>query len=591
MGLIFMSGFKNTISYIKPIVMEYKWQFYGIFFLHAVRITLTAVITPIFYKRIIDVIAKSGAERALVSSSLFHNIFFIVALLPVAWFFGRATQFLISKFQSSVIRDLHDFSFKKLHGHSYMFFADHFSGALVNKSRKFVRAFEVMHDILIENFWASFVLFTSIFIVFFIQAPSIALIFLGVSVIYILIVLVMSGKKVEYDLAEAAADSRVTAYLADSITNALSVKSSSALDREVGDFKKVTGKEAMLRLQAWMFGNKLNAIQSAISMVAQIIVTFLTGYLWLTGRISAGVFVLVQSYSVTIGNNFWDLGRAMTRFTKAMSDMKEMVDIFKQIPDVLDIPNPEKPRIKEGNIEIKNMSFTYKSGTDVFNNFSLKINSGEKVGLVGHSGSGKSTFTKLLMRFVDISKGEILIDGQDIRKMAQDDLRKNISYISQEPILFHRSIRDNIAYSSPEATEEQIIESAKKAHAHEFILNLKYGYDTLVGERGVKLSGGERQRVAIARAMLKDSPILMLDEATSSLDSISESYIQEAFGELMKGKTTIVIAHRLSTVQKMDRIIVLDKGQIVEEGTHRELLERDGLYADLWNHQTGGFLE
>jgi len=401
----------------------------------------------------------------------------------------------------------------------------------------------------------------------------------------------MSRKKMEYDLAEAAADSRVTAYLADSITNALAIKSSSALDTEVKNFKKVTENDAMLRLRAWLFGNKLNAIQSAISMVAQVIVTFLAGYLWLSGKISAGLFVLVQSYSIAIGHSFWDLGQASTKFTKSLSDMREMVDIFKQIPDVLDIPNPEKCRIQKGNIEIKNITFSYANDTNVFSDFSMKIKSGEKVGLVGHSGSGKSTFTRLLMRFADIEKGQILIDGQDIKKIAQNDLRENISYISQDPILFHRSIRDNIAYSRPLATEEEIIESAKKAHAHEFISKLPHGYNTLVGERGIKLSGGERQRVAIARAMLKDSPILMLDEATSSLDSISESYIQDAFSELMKGKTTIVIAHRLSTIQKMDRIIVLDQGKIVEEGTHKELLEKDDLYADLWNHQTGGFLE
>ncbi len=586
-----MSSLKNTFSYIKPIVMRYKWQFYGIFVLHAVRIILAAVVTPIFYKRIIDIISQDGVDRAVLSSPLYQSIIFISILFPVAWFFGRATQYMISKFQSSVIKDLHDFSFEKMHGHSYMFFADHFSGALVNKSRKFVRAFEVMHDILIDRFWTSFVLLTSIFVVFFTQVPAIAFIFLGMSVLYILVVLLMARKKMEYDVAEAKADSRVTGRIADSITNALSIKSSSALGREVEDFKSITGNEAMLRLRAWLFGNKVNAIQSGITSVVQIIVTFLTGYLWLKGNISAGVFVLVASYSATIGNNFFDLGQASTRFTKSLSDMKEMVDIFKQIPDVLDIPNPEKSRIKAGNIEIKNMCFAYVNGTGVFDNFSLKISSGEKVGIVGHSGSGKSTFTKLLMRFIDIPSGEILIDGQNISKITQDDLRASISYISQEPILFHRSIRDNIAYSKPNATEEEIIAVAKKAHAHEFILDLKYGYDTLVGERGVKLSGGERQRVAIARAMLKDSPILMLDEATSSLDSISEHYIQDAFTELMKGKTTIVIAHRLSTIQKMDRIIVLDKGTIVEEGTHRELLAKNGMYADLWNHQTGGFLE
>src|SRR3989338_2269475 len=311
-----MSGFKNTISYIKPVVMKYKPMFYGIFVLHAFRITLNVIIAPIFYKKIIDVISLGG-DRALVAGALFQNIFFIVMLLPLAWIFGRATQFYVSKFQSAVIRDLHDFSFQKLHGHSYTFFADHFSGALVNKSRKFVRAFEQMHDLLIDRFWNCFVLFVAAFIVFFFQAPSIALTFFLMSAIYIFIVVLMSRKKMEYDLAEAAADSRVTAYLADSITNALAIKSSSALDKEINDFKKVTGKDATLRLKAWLFGNKMNAIQSAISMFAQVLVTFLTGYLWVSGKISAGLFLLVQTYSIAIGQSFWDLGQASTKFTKA----------------------------------------------------------------------------------------------------------------------------------------------------------------------------------------------------------------------------------------------------------------------------------
>ena len=280
----------------------------------------------------------------------------------------------------------------------------------------------------------------------------------------------------------------------------------------------------------------------------------------------------------------------MVRLFKSLADAKEMTDIFDQQPDIQDIDNPEKCLISEGNISFENVNFEYVEGHRVFTNFNFKIKAGEKIGLVGHSGSGKTTIVKMLLRFIDVRDGQILIDGQNIAKIRQEDLRNNISYVPQEPILFHRSIRENIGYAKPEATEEEIITVAQKAHAHNFILNLPYGYDTLVGERGIKLSGGERQRIAIARAMLKDSPILMLDEATSSLDSISESYIQDAFNELMKGKTTIVIAHRLSTVQKMDRIIVLDKGRIIEQGTHKELLETNGVYADLWNHQTGGFL-
>jgi ATP-binding cassette subfamily B protein len=272
---------------------------------------------------------------------------------------------------------------------------------------------------------------------------------------------------------------------------------------------------------------------------------------------------------------------------KAMTDAKEMVDILDKVPDIQDRDTREELRIKDGVIEFKNVNFEYIEDNQVFTNFNLKISSGEKVGLVGHSGSGKTTITKMLLRFVDIKEGEILIDGQNIKNITQDDLRSVISYVPQEPILFHRSIGENIGYSKEDATHEEIVESSKKAYADEFISKLQNGYDTLVGERGIKLSGGERQRVAIARAMLKNSPILVLDEATSSLDSISESYIQQALGELMKGKTAIVIAHRLSTISKMDRIIVLDNGAILEEGTHLELLAKDGMYTKLWNHQTG----
>lgn len=586
-----MSNTKGTISYIWPIVRQYQWQFYGLFILYLFRVGLASIVVPLFYKRIIDLISNERVDTTLVTHVLFHSILLIALTLFLAWFFGRVTQHVAVKFQSKVINDLQNFSFKKLHGHSYTFFANHFSGALVNKSRKFVRAFETMHDIIMDNFWTSFVLLFAVFVVFFIEAKVISFIFLSMSIAYIFVLFLMSKKKMKYDIAEAAADSRSTAYLADTITNAIAVKSSSAFKREVESFKNVTYDEAVLRLRAWMFSNKLNAVQSGISSAITVVALVVAGYLWLSGKISAGLFVLIQSYFVTIGGQFWDLGRATTRFSKSLSDMKEMVDIFREIPDVVDVPSPEKSKIKAGVIEMKNVDFQYINGTKVFKEFNLRIQSGEKVGLVGHSGSGKTTITKLIMRFVNITRGEILIDGQDISKITQDDLHANISYISQEPILFHRSIRDNIAYSFPEASEEQVKKATQSAHADEFISRFERGYETFVGERGIKLSGGERQRVAIARAMLKPTPILILDEATSSLDSISESYIQDSFNELMKNKTTIVIAHRLSTIQKMDRIIVLDKGKIVEEGTHKELLTKGGVYADLWEHQTGGFLQ
>lgn len=585
-----MFNLKDSILYLWPTISKYKGTFFLIFLLFLSR-PLSNTIIPIFYKKIIDLVSTPILDRSLLTPQLLKLVVMIAISFLAVNIFMRWGQYLVSKFQSNAMKDLMDLTFIKLQGHSYSFFADSFSGSLVNKSRKFVKSFETMHDITLDNFWQPLIAFVAIFIVFFIQSPSIAFVFLIVYLLYSVIIILMSRRTIKAYIDKALADSKVTGYIADALTNILATKASSASKREIENFKTVSAEEDTLRFKAWNMANKQQIVQSALIVFVQVFCAFLAVNLWITGKITAGMFVLIQSYSITLGNYFWDLGRSMIKFTEAASDMKEMVDIFKQTSDILDPVNPEVSKIGEGNLELKNVSFNYQNGVEVLNNFSLKISKGEKVGLVGHSGSGKSTITKIIMRFIDISSGEVLIDGQDIRKITQDDLRKSISYISQEPILFHRSIKDNIMYSWPSAKEEEIIKVAKKAHAHEFISRLPKGYDTLVGERGIKLSGGERQRVAIARAMLKPSPILILDEATSSLDSVSESYIQESFNELMKGKTTIVIAHRLSTVQKMDRIIVLDKGKIVEEGTHKELLLKNGVYADLWNHQTGGFLE
>lgn len=314
--------------------------------------------------------------------------------------------------------------------------------------------------------------------------------------------------------------------------------------------------------------------------------------MWLSGVISAGTVVLIQIYIGNIFEAFFLLSRVFSKMTGSLAYADEMIEVFDATPDILDPETPETDRIRDGRIEFRDVSFKYSDGENVFSNFSLAIQDGEKVGLVGPSGAGKTTVTKLLLRFVDPQSGKICIDGQDIRSIRQDDLRKHIAYVPQEPLLFHRSIRENIAYGKADAADEDVIAAAKKAEAHEFIARLPKGYDTLVGERGVKLSGGERQRVAIARAILKDAEILVLDEATSSLDSESEHAIQEALDDLMNGKTAVVIAHRLSTIRKLDRIVVLNRdGKIEEEGKHDELLARNGLYASLWNRQTGGFLE
>jgi ATP-binding cassette subfamily B protein len=582
---------KKLFKHIWPKIMEYKWSFYLTFIFYGIRIFLISVLKAVYFKKIIDILSGPTRASGIVSHELMFLVVVNILILLGDFIFSRLGAWAIVYFQSNLMRELSDYSFEKIINNSYNFFSNRFVGSLVTKSRRFVRAFEVMHDTTVYNFWTTFITLTGIFVVLFIQASSIAFIFLIWVVLYIVVISLFLKKRMGYDMAKAEADSRVGGRLADVFSNIFALKVFSANGREENSFRDVTQNEQKHRDKSWYFQNLQDAVQAGLMVLVQSIVLYIIIKLWIAGAMTTGTVVLIQTYLIIMFDQLWNLGKAFQRFMESVADMKEVIDIFETQSDILDSENPDKSRMKEGSIDFKNVSFFYDSGQAVFENFNLQIKSGEKIGLVGHSGAGKSTITKLLLRFVDVSSGSILIDGQDIRNVKQDDLRDAISYVPQEPMLFHRTISENIAYGKPNATQEEIIEAAKKAHAHEFISTIQNGYDTLVGERGVKLSGGERQRVAIARVMLTETPILILDEATSSLDSISESYIQDAFNELMKGKTTIVIAHRLSTIQKMDRIIVLDRGAIIEEGTHKELLAKNGVYADLWNHQTGGFME
>ncbi|MFZ1020080.1 MAG: ABC transporter ATP-binding protein [Minisyncoccia bacterium] len=569
---------------------KYWLSFSLIFIFYTIGIIFDNILKPLVFKAIIDLFS-SGLARDFILHQVMYLFLVICFILIVQNIGYRIGDFTTAHFESKVMKRLYDFTFAKLLQHSYNFFSNNFSGSLIAKSRRFVNQFETLMDIVSFQIWFSFVTITSILIVLFLKIPPLAWAFLIWSGFYILIIFLFMRKKIIYDAQEAAADSFVTGRFSDAITNILNIKIFSSNKIEENNFKIITEDEENKRRRAWFFANFQNVAGALMMAILQIFVLFLDIHFWYEGRISLGMFVLIQTYMFSLFDVLWNLGRSFTRAMKAMTDMQEVVDIFDTPIDILDTKTPENLKMQKGHIILENVSFAYKGGFPVLQNFNLDIAPGERIGIVGHSGAGKSTITKILLRFADISNGSVTIDGQNIQKLTQNDLRSVISYVPQESILFHRSIRENIAYGKPGATEIEIFEVAKKAHADEFISRLPQKYETLVGERGVKLSGGERQRVAIARAMLKDSPILMLDEATSSLDSVSEHYIQDAFNELMKGKTTIVIAHRLSTIQKMDRIIVLDQGKIVEEGTHKELLDKGGVYANLWSHQTGAFLD
>ncbi|NJP03853.1 ABC transporter ATP-binding protein [Candidatus Gracilibacteria bacterium] len=380
-------------------------------------------------------------------------------------------------------------------------------------------------------------------------------------------------------------------FFADGISNAFTIKIFARYKAEKEKMFTQTQKEYVARRVTWVYHVKQDFLQSFLMASLQAIVFLFLIQGWANETISVGTMVMTQSLLIGIYINFWNFGQVIKDLYTVFSDAEEMTDIIAKSPQIQDVKNPEKSNIHRGEIEFKNVKFEYIKNTPVFKDFNFRVKQGEHVGLVGHSGAGKSTLTKLLLRFNDIQKGEILIDGQNIAKITQEDLRSEISYVPQEPLLFHRSLFENIRYGDLDATKEDVIAVSKMAHAHEFIQNTEKGYDTLVGERGIKLSGGERQRVAIARAMLKNAPILILDEATSSLDSISEGLIQEALEKLMKNKTTLVVAHRLSTLKKMDRIVLIGDGKILEEGSHNELIKRkNGEYKKLWENQVGGFL-
>lgn len=334
----------------------------------------------------------------------------------------------------------------------------------------------------------------------------------------------------------------------------------------------------------------LYCIQGGLIAIMMSFTVFALVKLYGKGLVTIGDFALILGLSMETGHMTWFLMSEVDHFNKAAGKCKQSLISLIVPMEIQDKADTTALNCTQGKITFNNVKFHYKGTEPLFQNKSIEIKAGQKVGLVGYSGGGKSTFVNLILRLYDVTDGAILIDGQDIKDVTQDSLRENIAMIPQDPSLFHRSLMENIRYGRADSTDEEVIEAAKKAHAHEFTSTLPQGYDSLVGERGVKLSGGQRQRIAIARAILKNAPILILDEATSQLDSVTESLIQESLWELMQNKTTIVIAHRLSTLLHMDRILVFDKGKIVEDGTHSELLAKGGLYKHLWDAQVGGFL-
>jgi ATP-binding cassette subfamily B protein len=404
------------------------------------------------------------------------------------------------------------------------------------------------------------------------------------------IVIIFSLKAAGLYVIQAEARSSVQGRIVDVLINHLSVRLFNKADHEREFVGNTQEDERRKHAKVLRFIERTKAILSVLSIAGMIVIFYTTIKIWQTGSISNGNVVFVLNSIINLMEIVWVCSDEMTFFFKEVGAIKQGLQVIQDPHEALE--NQGLPQLKadKGLVEFDNVTFNYRKNNNLFENESIAIAGGSKVGLVGFSGSGKTTFSSLILRLYEIESGRILIDGQDIEEVDITSLRDQITLIPQEPMLFNRSVMDNIRYGRIEATDEEIIAAAKQANCHDFIMKLENGYNTSVGEKGSKLSGGQRQRIAIARAFLRHSQIIIMDEATSALDSVTEKHIQDSFNKLTKGRTTLIIAHRLSTLQNVDRILVFDQGHIVEDGTHKDLLAKGGHYANIWQHQQDGML-
>jgi ATP-binding cassette subfamily B protein len=549
----------------------------------------TLFVPSLFVSKILDEITNDAIPlKALITPILYIALSMLLG--ETLWRIGSYYLNKMETYQMQAIteRTFRDFIYRPLSFHN-----NNFSGTLITRTSRLTRNFENFFDTIAFSVVdiATTLIFVGVILIP--RAPLVYFSFYAIIGIYVVISLPIIKKRSKLNITRSRHESEETAALADAMTNAAAIKAFAHEKIEIERFHKATEKIRLSRRKTWDYQNlKVDTLTAPFYIMINVMSLLLAVIAHKQWGAPTSIVFLSFSYFSMLSRNIWGLNRLWRNIEGSLSEAAETLNMFAEPVHVKDIDNAEEASISQGDIVLNNITFQHDGNDDpLFSDVYLHIKPKEKIGLIGPSGSGKTTITKLILRFMDLDSGEIIIDGYDISKIKQHDLRRAIAYVPQEPILFHRSLKENIQFGKPSATEQDIAKASEQAHAHNFIDKLPNKYDTLVGERGVKLSGGQRQRIAIARAMIKDAPILILDEATSALDSASEKLIQDALWKLMEGRTAIVVAHRLSTVQRLDRIIVLDEGSVVEEGSHQELLDKKGLYAKLWSHQSGGFLK
>ena len=582
------NNIKRTLYYFWKALMQYKVRTILVLLLVPVWIFISNVVVPYGTSGIIGKLSSGDFELANYVGIL------MLTIIPAAvnnLAVIRALDWLDWSLDAKGGEYLSHLAFEAVVNQSMTFHSNRFSGSLTSAANKLPNAFiNLKSGFLWDIYPLALTILFSIGVAAFV-CPPFAIILIIYTATYLAVAITTFYKTRHVDAALATAENKQTGQLADAITNELSIKSYAREKFEKTRFERATKRthDATINVaKVSLWRNMSMNVVNMITFVALLILIVMSHDLF---GLSIANIVFLYSLSNSLLSNMWTINHILRNINRSLGDAKEMVEIL-DLPYIIDDKTDKPLKVGDAKIDFRHVTFSHEKQKDkLFEDFSLEIKPGESVGLVGVSGSGKSTLTKLLLRFDDVKAGAIYIDEQDIRDVTQKTLREAIAYVPQESSLFHRSIFENVAYGKPGATDEEVFEAVRLAHADEFIADLPDGYDTMVGERGVKLSGGQRQRIAIARAILKDAPILVLDEATSALDSESEAAIQKALSNLMEGRTSIVVAHRLSTIAGLDKIVVLRDGKIVEQGSHKELLKAGGEYAKLWSRQSGAFLE
>lgn len=546
-------------------------------------------ITPLIVAKLVARIAEDGGTVA-IGPALPYVLGFAGVLL-LAEGLWRIGLHCLNRLDARGIEHLYVIGMDELFAKDAAFFHDNFAGSLTKRVLSFATRFEDCVDTLTFNVVGSFVPLVFASVVLWQYDPLLVVGLLVLIALTALCVAPLIRHRQALVAQREQAIARVSGHVADSLMNMDTVRSFAAEEREAAEHRSRVAESRRLTLRSWDYGNlRIDTLVAPMSVLTNVLGLLLAIGLG-GGEHGVEAVIVAFTYYANATRIMFEFNQIYRRLESSMTEASQFTELLLEPPTVLDPASPEPLPARAGEVRFEGVTFAHAGAEPLFEGLDLAVPNGTKIGLVGRSGGGKTTLTRLLLRMTDIDGGRILIGGRDISRLRQGELRSLIAYVPQDPAMFHRTLRDNIAFARPAATDEEIRRAAEAAHVTEFADALRDGFDTMVGERGVKLSGGQRQRVALARAILRDAPILLLDEATSALDSESEILVQDALWRLMDGRTALVVAHRLSTVATMDQLVVLDRGRIVEQGTHHKLLATGGAYARLWQHQSGGFLD